>query len=122
MHPLDEKYWSRREYWRWWGYVCPRDPRIIVSKHPRWAGYTVNFGHKYSLPGFLGIIFLMLLPCIACAHFAPQNEVLVFATLGIMLALLVAVCYRLANPRTWNEKETPNNQIQPIGGKDAASG
>jgi hypothetical protein len=66
MHPLDDKYWSKREHWRWWCYQCPDDPRTIVSKRPRWA-------HNFRF--ILIKLLLMHLICIegnAHCHAAPE--------------------------------------------------
>ena len=104
MHPLNEKYWSKREYWKWWGYSCPDDPRSIVPKHPRWAGYTINFGQRRSFPVFVLLVLLGLLPVMACAILAPHDRALGLVSLAIGIAALWAVCYRMANPRKWKEE------------------
>jgi hypothetical protein len=110
MHPLDEKYWSKPEYWRWWGYNCPEDPRLVVSKRPRWAGFTVNFGHRHAVPFLFAMSFLVVLPIIACILLAPENDALIATTCGVVLALALAWCYKAANPRTWKGEGSPHEQ------------
>ncbi|MBU1692678.1 MAG: hypothetical protein KJ726_05030 [Verrucomicrobia bacterium] len=114
MHPLDEKYWSKRDNWKWWGYRCLEDPRVIVPKQPRWTGYTLNFARKRALPVLAGLGVLILLPIIACIILAPQKGGLILAVSGAMIALAVAICHKAANPRSWTNQTSPNQQPEGI--------
>jgi hypothetical protein len=112
MHPLDEKYWSQQENWKWWCYTCPDDPRTIVPKRPRWAGYTINVAHSRSRLVLAGLIALILVPVLAVIFIAPEQEVLIFVVSGTIIAITVAVCHRAANPKEWKDG-APN---QTVGG------
>ena len=107
MHPLDEKYWSREEYWRWWGYKCPADPRLVVSKRPRWAGYTVNFGHKHALLFLITSSILVLIPIMGSFLIASGNRTLITTICVIAIVLMLILCHRAANPKSWRENEFP---------------
>jgi uncharacterized membrane protein len=109
MHPLDEQYWSKREYWRWWGYICPDDPRIIVSKRPRWAGYTLNCAHKSAIPAFTAMVLFLMAPVIVWIILAPENDALVFGSSAVAIAVTTLVCYKAANPKHWKGQETPDH-------------
>jgi hypothetical protein len=42
-----EKLWSDPANWRGLGiYSCKEDPRILVPKRRKWAGWTLNFAHR----------------------------------------------------------------------------
>ena len=101
MHPLDEKYWSKRENWKWWCYTCPDDPRIIVSKRPRWAGYTLNIAHKRAIPVFTALVLFIMIPVIACIILVPENDALIFGLSAVTIAITAFLCYKAANPKTW---------------------
>lgn len=100
MHPLDEKYWSKRENWKWYCYTCTDDPRTIVSKRPRWTGYTINFAHKRSWFVLAWLIALILIPLLAAIALMPESEFAPLAVGGITIAITIAICHRMANPRT----------------------
>ena len=108
-HPLDNQYWSKREYWRWWGYSCPNDPRIVVSKHPRWAGYTVNFAHKRAIPILAVIATGLSIPPVAVLVLMPGQVFPIIAVSTLSILIMLAYCYKAANPKTWKGKESPNN-------------
>ena len=45
-HGTLEKLWSDPAHWRGLGiYSCKEDPRILVPKRRKWAGWTLNFAH-----------------------------------------------------------------------------
>jgi len=102
-HPLDERYWSDGRYWRWWGYACANDPRIIVPKRPRWMGYTLNFAHKRAGLVLLGMIGLVAAPALACAFLAPEDPVPVSIAVVAGIVILIIICHRAANPKTWDQ-------------------
>ena len=46
---------------RKWGifYYCKQDPRVIVPKHHKWAGWTLNAAQPLAIPVTLGLIALV---------------------------------------------------------------
>jgi uncharacterized membrane protein len=46
-----------------WGlfYYNPADPRVIVPKNIRWAGWTLNFANPFSYAIILGFILAAVL-------------------------------------------------------------
>jgi hypothetical protein len=99
MHRLDEEYWSKRENWRWWCYTCPDDPRTIVSKRPRWAGYTINVAHRKSWVVLAMLIGLIMLPALCVIAIDPTQIFMMHGVMGIPIAVTIVVCYWLANPK-----------------------
>ncbi|MHC4561668.1 MAG: DUF5808 domain-containing protein [Planctomycetota bacterium] len=104
-HPLDEQYWSKPENWRWWGYVCPDDPRIIVAKRPRWTGYTLNFAHKRAIPIMLAFLCFAWLPILWCISLAPDDPVIVWGGIPVAIVFTVCFCQKMASPTRAAEKE-----------------
>ena len=102
-HPLDERYWSDRRYWRWWGYVCADDPRLIVRKQPRWTGYTLNFAHKRAIFVLLGMICLVAIPAVVCTFLFPEDPRPVSIAVVAGIAALTWLCHRAAHPKTWDQ-------------------
>ena len=102
-HPLDEQYWRKKEHWRWWGYACPDDPRIVVNKRPRWAGYTLNFAHRKAILVLAGLLLFTMLPILAAIVLLPGPGGLpyVFAVTALTVSLMILYCYRAANPKSW---------------------
>jgi hypothetical protein len=82
----------------------------VVFKRPRWAGFTVNFGHKHALPFLVATSVLVLLPIIICILLAPDNPALILTTCAVVIVLTLVLCYKAANPRRWKSRESPNKQ------------
>jgi uncharacterized membrane protein len=54
-----ERLWQDPRCWSPIGiYRCPLDPRIVVPKRIRWAGWTLNFAHRAAWPVLLGLVVL----------------------------------------------------------------
>lgn len=47
--------------WKGIFYVNGKDPRIIVPKLNPSLGWTLNFGHKYAIIGFIIIILIIVI-------------------------------------------------------------
>ncbi len=43
-------------------YFCKADPRVIVPRHRKWMGWTINFARPTAFPVLLGMIALLVLP------------------------------------------------------------
>jgi hypothetical protein len=75
---------------RKWGifYYCKQDPRVIVPKHVKWAGWTVNAARPAALPVTLFLVALVVVPVfIATESGAGTGVQLLTAALGI-----IAIC------------------------------
>ncbi len=57
--------WQNEAHWSGGIYFCKRDPRLWVPKRPKWAGYTVNFGHRRGTAMLLLFVLSPLLTLIA---------------------------------------------------------
>ena len=70
MHPaaitpeILEQFWQDPDHWSSGIYFCKQDPRLFVPKRHRWAGWTINFGHRF---GMWTLIVLIGIPMTALA-------------------------------------------------------
>jgi hypothetical protein len=57
-----ENCWRDPRNRKWGVYYCPADPRVIVPRHRKWMGWTVNFARPSAIPLLLGMIALLVVP------------------------------------------------------------
>ena len=61
--PELERLWQDPQYWTPPGiYRCAADPRLVVPKRRRWAGWTLNFAHRSVWLLLLGMIVVAVGP------------------------------------------------------------
>ena len=54
--------WNDKTHWKLGIYHCKEDPRVIVPKKPKWAGWTVNFAHAMAIPMIIVFIAIVFIP------------------------------------------------------------
>ena len=87
-----EECWRDPRNRRWGVYCCRSDPRVIVPRHARWMGWTVNVAHPSAIP-----VVLLLLSCIAVpttvesAMGTERSVVLLTGAVGIAVMCLLCV-------------------------------
>jgi uncharacterized membrane protein len=77
---------------RKWGifYYCKADTRVIVPKHPKWMGWTVNAARPNAIPVALLLVALVAAPVfIMTAMGAGMGGVLMTAAAAISVLCLV---------------------------------
>ena len=58
-----ETCWKDPRNYKWGGvYYCKADPRVIVPKHRKWMGWTVNFARPSAIPVLLCVVALLCVP------------------------------------------------------------
>lgn len=87
-----DRLWADPQYWTPWGiYRCPADPRLIVPKRVRWAGWTLNFAHRSAWVVLAGSLLLAAGPTllvVASGRATPAVEALTtLASVGLVIAL-----------------------------------
>lgn len=80
--------------WRFFGYYCPGDPRVIVPKRIWWTGYSLNHAHKAAIPVFIGILatlgaLLLFLVLMDLSHSAYWVD----GTFVLLVAGLIGLCH-----------------------------
>jgi hypothetical protein len=87
--PELEQLWQDPRYWTPPGiYQCAADPRVIVPKRRRWAGWTLNFAHRSAWLVLLGAALVAVGPTLIVLAIGPPNAVAVFAAVALSIVLL----------------------------------
>ena len=85
-----EKLWCDPRNWHFPGiYYCKDDPRIVIPKQRRWAGFSLNWANRMAIPFLLGVFIVFGSPFFIemyLGYFSPKMFVL---TLGIVLSILI---------------------------------
>lgn len=81
-------------------YRCPLDPRIVVPKRMRWAGWTLNFAHRAAWPVLLGSVVVAAGPTLLVVLNARAGPLQVILTTAASVALIVALsAWEASRPR-----------------------
>lgn len=96
VSPELEHLWNDPRNWTFPGiYRCSEDPRVIVSKRARWAGWTLNFAHRRAWWALLGLMLIAGGPTVALVLLvrnpAPMTVVV---TMLVSVAFVILICIR----------------------------
>jgi hypothetical protein len=98
------KFWHDPENWRAYSfYYCPGDPRSIVPKRNKWAGWTINCAHA-SAWAALGVGIACPVAIIVYLEMAG-NAFWGIAGLALFSVVSVALCPYLSSTARFEEKE-----------------
>jgi uncharacterized membrane protein len=87
--PELERLWQDPQYWTPPGiYRCPADPRLVVPKRRRWAGWTINFAHRGSWLVLLGSIVVAAGPILVVLALGRPSVSTLFATVSASVLVL----------------------------------
>ena len=87
--PELERLWGDPQYWTPPGiYRCPADPRVIVPKRRRWAGWTINFAHRMAWAVLVGSIVIAIGPMLALVMTRSATPLAALAGVGASLVVL----------------------------------
>jgi len=83
---------------RKWGifYCCKQDPRVIVHKHIKWTGWTLNAAHPRAIPVTVGLIALVGVPVFLVTAASASTEVQLL-TVGICILVVCLICAYLSS-------------------------
>lgn len=88
----DEKNWKGRLL-----YYCPTDPRVMVSKRPKWTGWTVNFANR-SWPLVLVILSLIVVgPVCFLLALGVKNIFMLIFVLTFSIVVVCLLSHHLSN-------------------------
>lgn len=92
--PELERLWQDPRHWKPPGiYRCAADPRLIVPKRRRWAGWTLNFAHRGAWLVLLGTLVVVLGPVLfllSRGHVSPGALLLTVGGSAVVLSLISA--------------------------------
>jgi uncharacterized protein DUF5808 len=89
--PELERLWQDPRYWSPPGiYRCAADPRVIVPKRRRWAGWTLNFAHRAAWLVLVGSVAVAVGPAViilATGHVGTADVLGAVAVSVLVLSL-----------------------------------
>ena len=89
-------------------YFCRADQRMIVPKRIRGLGWTLNFARPLAVP-FLGFILAVVYGVLELFRSFGAGGDARFAIKLLLTLGLIALCYRLSNPRTKSSHAEPDS-------------
>jgi hypothetical protein len=90
-----EVLWNDPRNRKWGVYYCKADPRVIVPKHPRWMGWTINAARPAALAMTLLLLAILSVPIwLVAARGAGSG--LVLLTAAATTILMCCLCARQA--------------------------
>ena len=88
-----EKLWTDEKNWNSIGvYRCAFDPRLIVPKRIRLAGWTINIAHRSSYFVLALLMILAAAPIILVVEFSTPTFWKVLGAIAGSLVLVIGVC------------------------------
>ncbi len=102
MTPAElDRLWQDQRFWSPIGiYRCPRDPRLIVPKRARWAGWTLNFAHRAAWLVLAGSVLLAAGPTLLVVLSGRAGPFGIILTTAASVALVVALSvWEASRPR-----------------------
>lgn len=83
-----------RKNWRFFGYYCADDPRVIVPMRLWWMGYSLNHAHKAAIPVLIGILATLGAPLLFLALMDLSHSVYwVAGTFVLVAGALIGLCH-----------------------------
>ena len=96
-----ERLWQDPAHWTPPGiYRCAADPRLIVPKRIRWAGWTLNFAHRGAWVVLAASVVLAVGPFLAFLAYGHRSPVGAMVVLGgSVLAIVLAAAWESERSR-----------------------
>ena len=91
-----EECWKDPRNRRWGVYHCKTDPRVIVPKHAKWMGWTVNVAHPGAIPVVLFLVSCIAVPIII-ERFLEAGRGVVLLTFAVSFAVICLLCVYLSS-------------------------
>ncbi|MGH7498255.1 MAG: DUF5808 domain-containing protein [Gemmatimonadales bacterium] len=87
-----ERLWSDPSHWTPPGiYKCVADPRLIVPKRRRWAGWTLNFAHRGAWLVLLGMVVIAAGPAVGLLVLRRPDPGVILLGIGGSILVIIAL-------------------------------
>jgi hypothetical protein len=97
--------WNDRKNWRAYGiYFCKADPRCIVPKRNKWAGWTMNFARPSGWIALLIAILYLMLPITFLCSVGLFYGWIGYSVIAWLLISVSAVCWVLSSPQRYEKQ------------------
>jgi len=91
-----EACWNDPRNKKWGVYYCKADPRVIVPKHPKWMGWTINAARPSAIPVLLLLLAILAVPVFIVA-FKGAGIGMVVITAAVTITIMCLFCAYLAS-------------------------
>lgn len=88
-----EHCWKDPHNRKWGIYHCKADPRVIVPRHLKWMGWTVNFAHPSAIPVTFIFIALGFAPVWAVISLGAGTSLVVLTVIAATAVLCLLCAY-----------------------------
>ena len=96
-----ETCWKDPHNRKWGVYYCKADPRVIVPRHWKWMGWTLNFARPSAIPVLLGVVALIAVPLeVARANGGGTVVTVLTGVVGIVVVCLLSAY--LSSTKRWS--------------------
>ncbi len=99
-----EECWRDPRNRRWGVYCCGSDPRVIVPRHAKWMGWTVNVAHPSAIPVVLLLVSCVAVPITVERAMGVESRV-VLLTLAVGIAVMCLLCVYLSSTSRYRAKK-----------------
>jgi len=98
--------WDDPQNWKAYGiYFCKADPRFIVPKRQKWAGWTMNFAHISGWVAFLVAILYVGLPILFLCKHGLFYGWIGYSAIAWLIISISAVCWVISSPKRYENQE-----------------
>ena len=99
-----EACWKDPRNRKWGVYYCRADPRVIVPKHAKWMGWTVNAARPIAIPVVLLLVALLNIPIVIVWAKGVESGV-VLLTAAASCTLMCLLCAYLSSTSRYEDKD-----------------
>jgi len=95
-----ENCWKDPHNRKWSIYYCKADPRVIVPRHIKWMGWTINFARPSAIPVLLCILALLVVPANVVRASGGGTAVIVLTGVSSILVVCLLSAH-LSSTERW---------------------
>jgi ABC-type methionine transport system permease subunit len=99
-----EACWEDPRNRKWGVYYCRADPRVIVPRHAKWMGWTVNAARPSAIPVVLLLLALLAIPMFVVSASGGESGA-VLLTAAASGTVICLVCAYLSSTTRYEAKD-----------------
>jgi hypothetical protein len=96
-----ENCWKDPHNRKWGVYYCKADPRVIVPRHLKWMGWTINAARPSAIPVLLWMVALLCVP-VAMVRANGGGTVVSVFTGAVSIAVVCLLSAYLSSSARWS--------------------
>ena len=95
-----ETCWKDPDNRKWGVYYSRLDPRVVVPRHKKWMGWTLNFARPSAIPVLLGMAALLALP-FAIVRASGGGTVVSSLTIAVSIVVVCLLSAYSSSSKRW---------------------